>query len=179
MSARSGWIGKKNLLAPFGAIPGNFSMCRKNKNREQKIYLLPILLGGPMSPIQVWALAAIHPRWGDRYLLWNAEHSAQLWGTQLGSLKWLGMWVTIHNCYQQPHPVWIAARVQFFFPFFAILLIFTGHLWVRKGPEMIGSHRAPSSLNMSSYRTIWTHFRPNSMIFINLILQTSSCWHLG
>ena len=24
------------------------------------------------------------------------------------------------------------------------------------------------------YRAIWTHFRPNSMTFINLILQTSS-----
>ena len=36
---------------------------------------------------------------------------------------------------------------------------------------MILSHRAPSSLNMSSYRAIWTHFRPNSMIFINLIHQ--------
>ena len=30
---------------------------------------------------------------------------------------------------------------------------------------MILSHRAPSSLNMSSYRAIWTHFRPISMIF--------------
>ena len=36
---------------------------------------------------------------------------------------------------------------------------------------MIVSHRAPSSLNMSSYRARWTHFRPNSMIFISLILQ--------
>ena len=36
---------------------------------------------------------------------------------------------------------------------------------------MIVSHRAPSSLNMSSYRAIWTHFRPNSIFFINLILQ--------
>ena len=31
--------------------------------------------------------------------------------------------------------------------------------------EMILSHRAPSSLNMSSYRAIWTHFRSNSIIF--------------
>ena len=30
---------------------------------------------------------------------------------------------------------------------------------------MILSHRAPSSLNMSSYRAIWTHFRSNPMIF--------------
>ena len=37
---------------------------------------------------------------------------------------------------------------------------------------MIVSHRAPSSLNMSSYRAIWTHFRPIFMIFIDLILQT-------
>ena len=33
---------------------------------------------------------------------------------------------------------------------------------------MILSHRA---LNMSSYRAIWTHFRPSSICFINLILQ--------
>ena len=38
--------------------------------------------------------------------------------------------------------------------------------------EMIVSHRDPSSLNMSSYRAIWTHFRSNSMILMNLILQT-------
>ena len=30
---------------------------------------------------------------------------------------------------------------------------------------MILSHRAPSSLNMSSYRAIWTHFRPNFIFF--------------
>ena len=34
-------------------------------------------------------------------------------------------------------------------------------LGVRRGFKMILSHRAPSSLNMSSYRAIWTHFRPN------------------
>ena len=46
--------------------------------------------------------------------------------------------------------------------------------------QKIVSHRALSSLNMSPYRAIWTHFRPNSMIFIDLILQTGkSCWHLG
>ena len=44
-------------------------------------------------------------------------------------------------------------------------------LGVRKGLEMIVSHRAPSSLNMSSYRAIWTHFRSNSVIIIDLILQ--------
>ena len=30
---------------------------------------------------------------------------------------------------------------------------------------MILSHRAPSNLHMSSYRAIWTHFRPNFMFF--------------
>ena len=35
---------------------------------------------------------------------------------------------------------------------------------------MILSHRAPSSFNMSSYRAIWTHFRPNSMILIQKYL---------
>ena len=45
-------------------------------------------------------------------------------------------------------------------------------LGVKGGLEMIVSHRAPSSLNMSSYRAIWTHFRQMFMIFIDLILQT-------
>ena len=40
-----------------------------------------------------------------------------------------------------------------------------GHFWVRRGFKMILSHRAPSSLNMSSYRAIWTHFRPNFIFF--------------
>ena len=39
-------------------------------------------------------------------------------------------------------------------------------LLVAKGVlKMIVSHRAASSLNMSSYGAIWTHFRSNSMIF--------------
>ena len=39
--------------------------------------------------------------------------------------------------------------------------------WVRGGSEIIVIHIAPSILNMSSHRTIWTHFRQNSMLFIN------------
>ena len=36
---------------------------------------------------------------------------------------------------------------------------------------MILSHRAPSNLNTSSYKAIWTHFRSNSVIFIILIFK--------
>ena len=72
---------------------------------------------------------------------------------------------------------WFGTDFKTFFGFFGF---FIAPFWVRRGPEMIVSHRAPSSLNMSPYRAIWTHFRPNSMIFIDLILQTGkSCWHLG
>ena len=39
------------------------------------------------------------------------------------------------------------------------------------------SWAAPSSLNVSSYRAIWTHFRQNSMIFMNLnTLQMAGIW---
>ena len=38
--------------------------------------------------------------------------------------------------------------------------VFYSPFGVRRGFKMILSHRAPSSLNMSSYRAIWTHFRP-------------------
>ena len=48
------------------------------------------------------------------------------------------------------------------FGFFGPSMAFLG---VRGVLEMIVSHRAPSSLNMSSYRAIWTHFRPN-FIFV-------------
>ena len=44
--------------------------------------------------------------------------------------------------------------------FLAVVASFT--FWGVEGVlKMILSHRAPSSLNMSSYRAIWTHFRPN------------------
>ena len=43
---------------------------------------------------------------------------------------------------------------------------------------MIVSHRPLTSLNMSSYRAIWTHFKPIFMIFINLILQTGKSRNL-
>ena len=50
--------------------------------------------------------------------------------------------------------------------------LFWDHFWiliallgVRRGLKMILSQRAPSSLNMSPYRAIWSHFRPNYMIF--------------
>ena len=52
--------------------------------------------------------------------------------------------------------------------FFTFLRMF-GHSMtlsgVRRGFKMILSHRAPSSLNMSSYRAIWTHFRQNFIFF--------------
>ena len=64
-------------------------------------------------------------------------------------------------------------------PIFWILGFFITPFWVRRGPEMIVSHKAPSSVNMSSYRAIWTHFRQILMIFIDSNLQTvKSCWHL-
>ena len=38
---------------------------------------------------------------------------------------------------------------------------------VRRGLKIILSHRAPSSLSMTPYRAIWTHFSPNSTIFMH------------
>ena len=57
-------------------------------------------------------------------------------------------------------------------PRFARPSLLLGHFWifmalfgVRRGLKMILSHRARSSLNMSSYRAIWTHFRQNFIFF--------------
>ena len=49
--------------------------------------------------------------------------------------------------------------------FFGIFCIFIAPFGVRRGLKMIVSHRAPSSLNMSSYRAIWTHLKPNFIFF--------------
>ena len=50
------WISrKKNLLAPFGAISGTFSM---DRNNAKYVQVLRIFLGGPMGPIQpLWPSA--------------------------------------------------------------------------------------------------------------------------
>ena len=61
--------------------------------------------------------------------------------------------------------------------FLCHVCIFMNHFWVSSSPEMILRHRALSSFNMSSYQaTIWTHFRPNSTIFINSIFQKLLIW---
>ena len=50
-----------NHLGPSGQI---FCVGRKN---PKNVKILLIFLGGPMGPIHpVWALAAIHPGWGNR-----------------------------------------------------------------------------------------------------------------
>ena len=60
------WISRKKTSWPhLGPFQANFSWAGK----MQKLFMfLPIFLGGPMGPIHpVWALAAIHPGWGNRY----------------------------------------------------------------------------------------------------------------
>ena len=65
-------------------------------------------------------------------------------------------------------------RKHNFFFFFDSLVCFgpsMAFLGVRGALEMIVSHRAPSCLNMISYRAIGIHFRSNCMIFINSIFK--------
>ena len=67
MSARSGLVGNKSSWPHLGPSEAIFSMDRKNTKNTK---ILPIFLAGPMGPIHpVWALAAIHPKWGNRYIL--------------------------------------------------------------------------------------------------------------
>ena len=50
-------------------------------------------------------------------------------------------------------------------------------LGVRKGLKMILSHMAPSCLNMSSYRAMWSHFRLKHLdVFGKLFLGFSGFW---
>ena len=59
------WISRKKSSRPYlGPSEAIFSIGRKNAKNVKK---LSIFLGGPMGPHSpVWALAAIHPRWGNR-----------------------------------------------------------------------------------------------------------------
>ena len=66
----------------------------------------------------------------------------------------------------QAEPQFLKVGLPFMEAFYQTSSCFGVHFWifvtlfgVRRGFKMILSHRAPSSLNMSSYRTIWTHFR--------------------
>ena len=63
---RQGFLCRKKASPPhLGPSRPFFCVGRKNPKIAQ---ILPIFLGGPMGPIHpVWALAAIHPRWGNRY----------------------------------------------------------------------------------------------------------------
>ena len=102
------------------------------------------------------ALAAIHPRWGNRYD---------------GSVTEGGVFAKI-SCNSACSSVNFAisglrgisfylANSRRFFTFLRIVDHFMALLGVRRGFKMILSHRALTSLNMSSYRAIWTHFRRN------------------
>ena len=66
MSARSGLVGKNPRGPIWGPSQTIFSMDRTNpKKWGEKQHV--IFLGGLMGPIHpVLALAAIHPRWGNR-----------------------------------------------------------------------------------------------------------------
>ena len=64
-------------------------------------------------------------------------------------------------------PTWgqedlVLANSRIFFIFLRMFGYSTALFGVRRGFKMILSHRAPSSFNMSSYRAIWTPFRPSS-----------------
>ena len=95
----------------------------------------------------------------------TSNSSAFALGVALGSqIKCKCTWICICNGWRTKLSNFSGEDVGVFFNFYKLF-------WVRRGLKMIVSHRAPSSLNMSSYRAIRTHFRPNPIFFINLILQ--------
>ena len=51
---------------------------------QKNTQTLAIFLGGPMGPIHpVWALAAIHPRWGNRS---HSPEECERWAPSLADL---------------------------------------------------------------------------------------------
>ena len=165
MSARSGLVGKKSSWPHLGPSEAIFSMDRKN---QKNTYFLHIFLGGPMGPI--------HPVWGHvlvsfihmKDTLWDfgdLGKSVGIWSRHCGG----GSAVTRWHARLAPNAQNLVVSSQTSF------LLNFGFLWPLLGSrgalQMIVSHRAPSSLNMSTYRAIWIHFRPKSKLFINLIIQ--------
>ena len=114
---------------------------------------------GPIDP--VWALAAIHPWWGSGKGLYLPQAMAVQCRCLPHCIQFVAMeWNENHPEYMQSWPT--------LEDFLLVLRIFCNSMalfGVRRGFKMILCHRAPSSVNMSSYRAIWTHFRSNSIIF--------------
>ena len=118
----------------------------------------PLLLstqGGAIGSIA----RCIHKAHASQHTTWHPLHPDRL--TVLRAQVW---WKSTSLMYLLPHPGWIAARAKkmivcFCFLLFGRVWVFMGHFWVRRGPEMIPSHVALPSFNMSPYRVIQTHFR--------------------
>ena len=161
----------KNVRVPFF-----------KKNPQKKCVLKNPVLPGSKIPLLATHKIISHI-WEDRSRKVNNDEPDLRFFH--GNFWLVIFWTVCKPCFSPSIPrgpnivdPWVSSR-----RFFTFLRIF-GHsmalFGVRRGFKMILSHGAPSSLNMSSYRAIWTHFRPNSMIFIHLILQTwKGCWHLG
>ena len=64
--------GESSMAQDHLKTPPDPNMAHENPKMIQKSWLgsrWDYFLGGPMGPIQpVWALAAVHPRWGNRYI---------------------------------------------------------------------------------------------------------------
>ena len=135
---------KKTFPAPFGALPGHFLRGPEKSKKSQNFAYFPW-----------WALAAIHPRWGYWYCFTQMKAvmldagfcEESKFRNNLLSCKTR---LLIGICHLRK----ILANSRRF----VILLRIFGHsmalFGVRRGFKMILSHRAPPSLNMSSYRAI-------------------------
>ena len=128
-----------------------------------------IFLGGPIgSPccyshlvaLLVSYILPVDVRVGRQWLLHHPAAPDSSWTLQLA-----GAWRAVLDI--KPHPGWIAALAnsRSFFTFLWILGHSMALFGVRRGFKMLLSHIPLTSLNMSSYQAIWTHFRPN-FIFV-------------
>ena len=113
--------------------------------------------------------------WAERILILRIFIFLIFWAPTLGpawaqlgpslspalARAWAQAWALNHD-YPSTTPTKI---FRSFFDFWIIFLIFMCHFGVRRGFKMILSHKTPSRFNMSSYRGIWTHFRPNFILF--------------
>ena len=89
--------------------------------------------------------------------------------------------VYVQNCtplFKYFHNWWTLSSIQLgwfgtdFKTFFGFFGSYIAPFGARRGFKMILSHMAPSCVNMSSYRAIWTHFRSISMISEQIKIPT-------
>ena len=162
MSARSGLVGNKSSWPHLGPSGPIFCVGQKNPKNAK---ILHSFLGGPMGIPDIRYWTRDHEIYSGRMAhSWPSPSSHARQSTWYEAQSTV-IPIHLHSSICTVWPIIIhLANSKRFFIFLRMFCHFMALLGVRRGFKMILSHRALTSLNMSSYRAIWTHFRPNFIL---------------